>query len=101
MAELCSEHGTVRMAWVDAIGGLVADERPLAELEQLVESWRARGVRHVVWSGMGGSGVTVGVLTALGLGDPERGPALHLLDSTDPAALDALVGRLAGGGASR
>ena len=95
MADLCSENGTVRMDWVDAVGRLVADARPLAELEELVESWRLRGVRHVVWSGMGGSGVTVGVLADLGLGDRGRGPMVHLLDSTDPAALDALVGRLA------
>ena len=94
MAELCSENGTVRIDWVDAIGALLADQRPLVELEELAEAWRRRGVRHVVWAGMGGSGVTVGVLFELGVGDVSAGPTLHLLDSTDPAALDALVGRL-------
>jgi hypothetical protein len=103
MARLCSENGTVRMDWVDSVEALLADERPLVEVEDLAESWRRRGVRHVVWSGMGGSGVTVGVLAELGLGEDGRGPTIHLLDSTDPAALDALVERLAppGGGDAR
>jgi hypothetical protein len=54
MAELCSENGIVRMDWVDSVGALVADDRPLVELEELAEEWRRRGVRHVLWSGMGG-----------------------------------------------
>jgi hypothetical protein len=95
MAELCTEHGTVRMDWVDSVEALAADPGPLHELEGLAREWRARGVRHVVWSGMGGSGVTVGVLAELAAGDRGGGPAVHLLDSTDPAAIDALVARLA------
>jgi glucose-6-phosphate isomerase len=95
MAELCTDHGTVRMDWVDSVEKLAADPRPLRELEGLAAGWRRRGVRHVVWSGMGGSGVTVGVLAELAAGDGDPGPAVHLLDSTDPAAIDALVARLA------
>jgi hypothetical protein len=95
MAALCTEHGIVRMDWVDSVEALAADPRPLRELEALAAGWRRRGVRHVVWAGMGGSGVTVGVLAALTAGDGGRGPAVHLLDSTDPAAIDALVARLA------
>jgi glucose-6-phosphate isomerase len=97
MAELCTEHGVVRMDWVHSVEALVADPRPLRELEVLAAGWRGRGVRHIVWSGMGGSGVTVGVLTELAAGDGGDGPAVHLLDSTDPAAIDALVVRLAEG----
>jgi hypothetical protein len=97
MAELCSEDGTLRMDWVDAVGALLADSRPLVELEELAAAWRRRGVRHVVWSGMGGSGVTVGVLADLGLVGDGDGPTVHLLDSTDPVALDALLVRLVDG----
>jgi glucose-6-phosphate isomerase len=83
------------MDWVDSVETLAADPRPLRELEELAAGWRRRGIRHVVWSGMGGSGVTVGVLAELAAGDGGRGPAVHLLDSTDPAAVDVLVARLA------
>jgi hypothetical protein len=38
---------------------------------------------------MGGSGVTVRILAGLGSGGPA--PRLHVLDNTDPMALDALV----------
>jgi hypothetical protein len=94
MAELCTDQGTLRMDWVDSAEALGANPSPLRELEGLAADWRRRGVRHVVWSGMGGSGVTVGVLTELAAAVGGRGPALHLLDSTDPAAIDALVDRL-------
>jgi hypothetical protein len=95
MAELCTENGTLRMDWVDTVEALLTDARPLVELEELAATWRRRGIRHVVWSGMGGSGVTVGVLADLALSDTADGPTVHLLDSTDPAALDALVAWLA------
>ncbi|MBV9049281.1 MAG: hypothetical protein JOY58_13480 [Solirubrobacterales bacterium] len=50
-----------------------------------------------MWAGMGGSGVTVGVLADLEADGARAGPAVHLLDSTDPVAIDALVARLASG----
>jgi hypothetical protein len=85
------------MDWVDSVGALLVDSEPLEALERLARGWRGRGIRHVVWAGMGGSGVTVGVLANL-IADGESGaPAVHLLDSTDPAAIDALVARLAVG----
>jgi hypothetical protein len=94
MAELCTDQGTVRMDWVNSVEALGANPRPLRELEGLAGDWRRRGVRHVVWSGMGGSGVTVGVLAEFAADLGGRGPEVHLLDSTDPAAIDALVDRL-------
>lgn len=94
MAQLCSENGRLRMDWVDSVQALLADPRPLAQLEELAATWRGRGVRHILWSGMGGSGVTVGVLSELGLTDSGGSPSVHVLDSTDPAALDALVASL-------
>jgi hypothetical protein len=42
---------------------------------------------------MGGSGVTVRIRAGLGSGGPA--PSLHVLDSTDPVAHDALVAILA------
>ena len=95
MAQLCTEHGAVRLDWLDSVEALLADTRPLLELEELAESWRRSGMRHVVWSGMGGSGVTVGVLAELAADSHSAGMTVHLLDSTDPAAIDALVARLA------
>jgi hypothetical protein len=97
MAELCTEQGTARMDWVDSVAALLADSAPLHELERLAQEWRCRGIRHVVWSGMGGSGVTVGVLAGLATDRKSAAPAMHLLDSTDPVAIDALVARLAVG----
>jgi hypothetical protein len=97
MAELCTEGGTVRMDWVDSVGALLVDSGPLQALEGLAGGWRGRGIRHVVWAGMGGSGVTVGVLAHLAADGESGAPAMHLLDSTDPMAIDALVARLAAG----
>jgi hypothetical protein len=97
MADLCTEDGIVRMDWVDAVGALLVDSGRLQALETLARKWRGRGIRHVVWAGMGGSGVTVGVLAKLAAVGESGGPAVHLLDSTDPAAIDALVAGLAAG----
>jgi hypothetical protein len=58
MAERCGENGTLRMDWVDTVGEWLADDRALPELEWLALEWCRRGVRHVLWSGMGGSGIT-------------------------------------------
>jgi hypothetical protein len=88
-----SENGTLRMDWVDTVAELLADDRPLVELEWPASEWRRCGVRHVVWSAMGGSGVTVRILAGLGSSGPA--PSLHVLNSTDPVALDALVAGLA------
>jgi hypothetical protein len=95
MAALCTEQGTARMDWVDSVAALLADSGPLQDLERLTQEWRRRGIRHLVWAGMGGSGVTVGVLAGLATDRESAAPAMYLLDSTDPAAIDALVARLA------
>ena len=97
MAALCTEQGTVRMDWVDSVAALLAHSGPLQDLERLAQEWRRRGIRHVVWAGMGGSSVTVGVLAGLAADGESAAPAVHVLDSTDPVAIDALVARLAVG----
>lgn len=90
---LGSENGTPMLDWVEAVPRILADpaglERVEAEASQLV----SRGIRHLVWAGMGGSVLTVQVLRALGFCSDRI--MIHPLDSTDPAALNALLSELA------
>src|SRR5205085_8544279 len=74
-----------------------ADDGALSGVEDLAASIREAGVRHVAWSGMGGSVQTVHALKGAGLAGA-AGPAVHPLDSTDPAALNRLLRTIAGGG---
>jgi len=95
MAVLGSEGGTVRLDWVDEPARLLADPAALASVETIARRLWDRGVRRVIWSGMGGSVLTVHVLTGLGIGAGDAGRiAVYPLDSTDPAAVDALSDRL-------
>ena len=56
-----------------------------------------RGIRHIIWAGMGGSVLTVRVLRDLGFcGDQDKDQlSIYPLDSTDPAALNAIVREIA------
>ncbi len=96
MATLGSEGDALKLDWVEAIPWLLAHPEALARVEAEARALLATGVRHVIWAGMGGSVLTVRVLRALGYAD---GGALtiHPLDSTDPAALNAIVRDLAAG----
>jgi hypothetical protein len=93
MAELASENGAVMLDWVD--GPHVALTTPNA-LEQVESEARAildRGIRHVIWAGMGGSVTAVRVRIDM---LPNSGALTILpLDSTDPAALNQILHRLA------
>ncbi len=98
MAQLGSEDGVLKLDWVEGVARLLADDNALAQVEaEARDIWR-QGVRHVIWAGMGGSVITVHVLVDLGLcrGD-EGGDAVTIypLDSTDPAALNSIVRRIA------
>ena len=79
-------EASVRLGWVEA----VAISRPLvAEIVELREQLRARGVDRVVLAGMGGSSLAPEVITAT------AGVPLTILDSTAPAqVLAALDGGL-------
>ncbi|HEX8995490.1 MAG TPA: hypothetical protein VF812_05630 [Ktedonobacterales bacterium] len=93
MARLGSEGDTLKLDWVEAIPWLLAHPDALATVEDEAQALVARGVRQVIWAGMGGSVLTVRVLKALGYGD---GPlTICPLDSTDPAALNAIIRALA------
>ncbi|HZC04376.1 MAG TPA: hypothetical protein VE338_01940 [Ktedonobacterales bacterium] len=94
MARLGSEGGALKLDWVAAVPWLLAHPEALAEVEDEARALLARGVRHVIWAGMGGSVLTMRVLRGLGYGDAAP-LTLHPLDSTDPAALNAIVRELA------
>lgn len=94
MAELGSENGALMLDWVEGVERLLQSERSLEEVEAEAREVLGRGIRHIIWAGMGGSVTTVRVLIDLGL---YLGTDLTIypLDSTDPAALNDIIRRLA------
>jgi hypothetical protein len=92
MLVLGSENGDPMLDWVEAVPRLLADSVGLELVEMEARQLVARGIRHVIWAGMGGSVLAVRVLRSLGFcGDAVQ---LHPLDSTDPRALNQLVRQL-------
>ena len=104
-ATLGSEDGALKLDWVEGIARLLADPARLEEVEAEARDIRARGIRHIIWAGMGGSVLTVRVLCDLGFGGELLDSAaphqvndvvtIHPLDSTDPAALNAIMRQVA------
>jgi len=90
MAELATESADVKLDWVDQAAWGLAHPEALELTERVARGMRERGIRHVIWSGMGGSIQTVHVLKRMGLLD-QAGLTVHPLDSTDPAALNRLL----------
>src|SRR5574337_1284742 len=66
MAALGSEDGVLKLDWVEGIARLLADPAQLEEVEAQARGIWQRGIRHIIWSGMGGSVLTVRVLCQLG-----------------------------------
>ena len=102
MAALGSEDGALKLDWVEGVARLLADPVLLAEVEAEARAIRDRGIRHIIWAGMGGSVLTVRVLGDLGFcgGSSAAAPGqvtIHPLDSTDSGALNAIVRVLAAG----
>src|SRR5947209_56728 len=96
MAQLGREDGVLKLDWVEGVGRLLANDSWLEEVESEAGAICRRGIRHIIWSGMGGSVMTVRVLTELGFcTDSHQFVAIYPLDSTDPAALKAIVRRIA------
>jgi hypothetical protein len=93
MRQLGSEGGVPMLDWVEAVPRLLDDPAGLEGVEREARALLQRGVRHLIWSGMGGSVLTVQLLRALGF--CEGAITIHPLDSTDPAAPNGLVRRLA------
>jgi hypothetical protein len=95
MAELGSENGETKLDWVLGVARLLANDAWLEAVEREAAEIRDRGTRHIIWSGMGGSVMAVRVLVDLGLFGASDAVTVHPLDSTDPAALNAVVRAIA------
>src|SRR2546421_3658418 len=97
MATLGSENGALKPDWVEGIGRLLADLTQLEQVEAEARDIVQRGIRHLIWSGMGGSVLTVRVLCDRGFcGSHDNGQvSIYPLDSTDPAALNAIEREIA------
>ncbi len=105
MATLGSENGELKLDWVEGVARLLADPGMLEEVEAEARDLWQRGIRHIIWAGMGGSVLTVRVLTSLGFCSASSLEArrasseqviIYPLDSTDPASLNAIVRQIAG-----
>ncbi len=97
MATLGSEDGTLKLDWVEGIARLLADPAQLEEVEAEARDIWQRGIRHIIWAGMGGSVIAVRVFCDLGFcssRDNEQ-VTIYPLDSTDPAALNGIVRKIA------
>lgn len=97
MAMLGSENGSLKLDWVEGVQRLLADDAMLEQVEAEARAIWQQGVRHIIWAGMGGSIMAVHVLTNLGFcdGHTTGHMAIYPLDSTDPAALNAIVRKIA------
>lgn len=94
MAELAREGDDLKLDWVDGVEKALAHPEWLTEVEREAAEIVRMGVRHVIWSGMGGSVQTVYALKNLGFLDS---PAMTIypLDSTDPASLNRVLAGIA------
>ena len=97
MARLGSEDGSLKLDWVEGVARLLEDDTGLEEIEAEAREIWERGIRHIIWSGMGGSIIAVRVLSDLGFCSGHDGEriAFYPLDSTDPAALNEIVRKIA------
>jgi glucose-6-phosphate isomerase len=95
MANLARENGKLMLDWVDGVPRLLEAPHVLDEIEAEARDIAGRGIRDIIWSGMGGSVMAVRVLTDLGYCGPGTRVRIHPLDSTDPAALNAVLQSLA------
>jgi hypothetical protein len=98
MATLGSEGTELKLDWVEGVARLLADPTMLEEIEAEAKDIWQHGIRHIIWAGMGGSVLTVRVLCELGFfneQDNQQSIAIYPLDSTDPAALNGIVRKIA------
>lgn len=97
MRTLGSEDGVLKLDWVEGVARLLAHPEQLERVEAEARDIQQRGIRHIIWSGMGGSVLTVRVLCELGFckSQTKEQASIYPLDSTDPAALNAIVREIA------
>ncbi len=93
MGTLGSEDGVLKLDWVEGVARLLANPEQLERVEAEARDIQQRGIHHIIWSGMGGSVLTVRVLCELGFCSSQNKEQIRMypLDSTDPAALNAIV----------
>ncbi|HEU0027858.1 MAG TPA: hypothetical protein VFQ25_12140 [Ktedonobacterales bacterium] len=89
MARLGSESGALKLDWVEMVSWLLAHPETLESVECEAAAMIARGVRRLIWAGMGGSVLSVRAMRALEFGGGLV--PVDVLDSTDPAALNAVT----------
>src|SRR5438128_7111421 len=97
MATLGREDGVLKLDWVEGVARLLAHPTQLEEVEAEARYIIQRGIRHMIWAGMGGSVIAVRVFCDLGFcssRDNEQ-VTIYPLDSTDPAALNEIVRKIA------
>ena len=101
MATLCSEDGALKLDWVEGVARLLANPHLLEDVEAEAKDILQRGIHHIIWAGMGGSVLTVRVLCELGFFNEQhtrqnqQSMTIYPLDSTDPAALNDIVRKIA------
>ena len=66
MATLGSEDGALKLDWVEGVARLLADPPQLEKVEAEAQDIWQRGIRHLIWTGMGCSVLTVRVLCDVG-----------------------------------
>ncbi len=81
-----------RLGWVTVVDEM---KRRKNELIAAADEIRNRGIKDVVWIGMGGSSLCPQVLSDLFKGQDTR---LHVLDSTDPETIFRIADRVGLGG---
>ena len=94
MRELGDEGGDIKLDWVDAVEQALAHPEWLEALAGEARGILTAGIRHIIWSAMGGSVQTVYCLKRMGYLDLP-GLTIHPLDSTDPASLNRTLEEIA------
>ncbi|MEO6892308.1 MAG: hypothetical protein ABI456_21615 [Ktedonobacteraceae bacterium] len=97
MATLGREDGALKLDWVEGVARLLADPTQLELVEAEARDIWQRGIRHIIWAGMGGSVIAVRVFCDLGFcrSHDNSQVTIYPLDSTDPAALNTIVREIA------
>ncbi len=87
-----NSYGVLNLPWRAAAAGdwpeRVAKE--LKEIRAAIAKAHGGRLRFVIWAGMGGSAEDKAAYNQIGL--LSKGPRLYVLDSTDPAKLQAILG---------
>lgn len=86
-----NSYGVLNLPWRAAAAGDWPDRvhKELKEIRAAIQKAHGKGLRFVIWAGMGGSAEDKTAYNLTGL--LTKGPRLYVLDSTDPAKLKAIL----------